>query len=104
MTEAEYEAIVARGREYVWAGDVFQTNLSQRLRMDYAGESELLYRVLRAVNPSPFAGYLRLSGYELLCSSPERLVRLHGRTAEARPIAGTRRRGRDFVRGRVADR
>lgn len=97
MSEAEYEAIVARGREYVWAGDVFQTNLSQRLRMDYAGESELLYRVLRAVNPSPFAGYLRLSGYELFCSSPERLVRLHGRTAEARPIAGTRRRGRDFV-------
>jgi len=97
MTEAEYEAIVARGREYVWAGDVFQTNLSQRLRMDYAGASEVLYRVLRAVNPSPFAGYLRLSGYELFCSSPERLVRLHGRTAEARPIAGTRRRGRDFV-------
>lgn len=96
MSKAEYEAIVARGREYVWAGDVFQTNLSQRLRMDYAGESELLYQVLRTVNPSPFAGYLRLSGYELFCSSPERLVRLHGRTAEARPIAGTRRRGRDF--------
>lgn len=96
MSEAEYEAIVARGREYVWAGDVFQTNLSQRLRMDYDGGSELLYRVLRTVNPSPFAGYLRLSGYELFCSSPERLVRLHGRTAEARPIAGTRRRGRDF--------
>ncbi len=96
MARAEFEAIVSRAREYVWAGDVFQTNLSQRLRMPYEHSSELLYRVLRAVNPSPFAGYLRLSGYELFSSSPERLVRLHGEVADTRPIAGTRRRGRDF--------
>ncbi|GAB4246109.1 MAG: aminodeoxychorismate synthase component I [Thermoleophilia bacterium] len=97
MTRREFEDIVRTGREYVWAGDVFQTNLSQRLHMTYEGPSALLYGVLRAVNPSPFAGYLRLSGYELLSSSPERLVRLRGRVADTRPIAGTRRRGRDFT-------
>lgn len=97
FTRGEYEAIVARAREYVWAGDIFQTNLSQRLELEYTGESALLYSVLRTVNPSPFAGYLRLSGYELHSSSPERLVRLRGRVADTRPIAGTRRRGRDFT-------
>jgi aminodeoxychorismate synthase component I len=100
----DYHAMVARAREYVWAGDIFQTNLSQRLHVPYAGESALLYRVLRRVNPSPFAGYLRLSGYELHSSSPERLVRLRGRVADTRPIAGTRRRGRDFTEdGILAD-
>ncbi len=104
MTEAEYEGMVARGREYVWAGDIFQTNLSQRLELPYEGDSALLYRVLRGLNPSPFAGYLRLSGYELFSSSPERLVKLRGRVAEARPIAGTRRRGKDFAEdGLLAD-
>jgi len=104
MQRDAFEAIVARGREYVWAGDVFQTNLSQRLEMSYEGESSLLYRVLRTLNPSPFAGYMRLSGYELYSSSPERLVRLHGRVADTRPIAGTRRRGKDFAEdGLLAD-
>jgi para-aminobenzoate synthetase component I len=97
FTKEEFEQIVSRGREYVWAGDVFQTNLSQRLELTYDGPSALLYRVLRRVNPSPFAGYLHLSGYELFSSSPERLVRLQGRVADTRPIAGTRRRGRDFA-------
>ncbi len=104
VTKAEYEEMVSRGREYVWAGDVFQTNLAQRLQMSYMGGSALLYRVLREVNPSPFAGYLRLSGYELFSSSPERLVRLRGSSADSRPIAGTRRRGRDFAEdGLLAD-
>jgi len=97
VTQGEYETMVERARQYVWAGDIFQTNLSQRLELSYEGESALLYRVLRRVNPSPFAGYLHLSGYELHSSSPERLVRLRGRVADARPIAGTRRRGRDFA-------
>jgi aminodeoxychorismate synthase component I len=97
ITPEAFRAIVARAREYVWAGDVFQVNLSQRLELPYEGTPALLYRVLRAINPSPFAGYLRLSGYELFSSSPERLVRLRGRTADTRPIAGTRRRGKDFT-------
>jgi len=57
----------------------------------------MLYRKLRAVNPSPFSGLLHFDDLSLVSSSPERLVRLHGRRADTRPIAGTRPRGRDPV-------
>jgi len=90
----DYEAVVARTREYVYAGDIFQANLSQRLDGMYALPSLHLYATLRAVNPSPFAGYLHCGDYELISSSPERLVSLGlDGWAETRPIAGTRPRG-----------
>ena len=90
----EYEAVVARTREYVYAGDIFQANLSQRLDGLYALPSLHLYETLRTVNPSPFAGYLHFGDYELISSSPERLVSLdRDGWAETRPIAGTRPRG-----------
>ena len=94
FTQAEYEEVVRRTREYVYAGDIFQANLSQRLDLCYALPSLHLYDTLRAVNPSPFAGYLHLGDYELISSSPERLVSLDAEGwAETRPIAGTRPRG-----------
>ncbi|MHB8160767.1 MAG: anthranilate synthase component I family protein [Thermoleophilia bacterium] len=96
MTRASFKHIVRRAKEYILAGDIFQSNLSQRLELDYAGDSLDLYDSLRAVNPSPFAGYLELDGYQVISSSPERLVQLAGRQAQTRPIAGTRRRGADF--------
>jgi len=90
----EYEAVVAHTREYVFAGDIFQANLSQRLDGLYALPSLHLYQTLRTVNPSPFAGYLHFGDYELISSSPERLVSLDREGwAETRPIAGTRPRG-----------
>jgi anthranilate synthase component 1/para-aminobenzoate synthetase component 1 len=94
FTRPEYEAVVARTREYVYAGDIFQANLSQRLDGIYGLPSLHLYQTLRTVNPSPFAGYLNFGDYELISSSPERLVSL-GREgwAETRPMAGTRPRG-----------
>ncbi len=94
FTRGEYEAAVERVREYVFAGDIFQANLSQRLDLCYALPSLALYETLRTVNPSPFAGYLNLGEYELVSSSPERLVSLGtDGWAETRPIAGTRPRG-----------
>ena len=94
FTRAEYEAVVARAREYVFAGDIFQANLSQRLDLVYNLPSLHLYATLRTVNPSPFAGYLHMGEYELISSSPERLVSLDADGwAETRPIAGTRPRG-----------
>jgi len=94
FSQTEYEAIVARTREYVFAGDIFQANLSQRLDLCYSLPSLHLYDTLRTVNPSPFAGYLHFGDYELISSSPERLVSLDaGGWAETRPIAGTRPRG-----------
>ena len=94
FTQAEYEEVVRRTREYVFAGDIFQANLSQRLDLCYALPSLHLYHALRTVNPSPFAGYLHFGEYELVSSSPERLVSLDAEGwAETRPIAGTRPRG-----------
>jgi anthranilate synthase component 1/para-aminobenzoate synthetase component 1 len=94
FTHAEYEEVVRRTREYVYAGDIFQANVSQRLDLCYALPSLHLYDTLRTVNPSPFAGYLNLGDYELISSSPERLVSLDADGwAETRPIAGTRPRG-----------
>ena len=94
FTRAQYEEVVRRTREYVYAGDIFQANLSQRLDLCYALPSLHLYDTLRTVNPSPFAGYLHFGDYELISSSPERLVSLDAEGwAETRPIAGTRPRG-----------
>jgi anthranilate/para-aminobenzoate synthase component I len=96
FTRGDYAAVVARTRDYVFAGDIFQANLSQRLDLLYSKPSLELYASLRAVNPSPFAGYLNMGDYELISSSPERLVSLGADGwAQTRPIAGTRPRGAD---------
>ena len=101
LTRPNFEQMVRRAKEYILAGDIFQSNLSQRLELPYRGNSLLLYEALRAVNPSPFAGHLDLGEgpdrFQLISSSPERLVQLEGRQAQTRPIAGTRRRGADFA-------
>lgn len=94
FAQPEYEEIVRRTREYVFSGDIFQANLSQRLDLCYTLPSLHLYATLRTINPSPFAGYLHFGDYELISSSPERLVSLGADGwAETRPIAGTRPRG-----------
>ena len=86
---------VRRALEYTAAGDVYQTNLSRR----WAGESAvpvdpvLLYRRLRAANPSPFAVLLRHGDFAIVSSSPERLFAIDGDVISTRPIAGTRPRG-----------
>ena len=87
---------VRRGKEYIRAGDIYQTNLSRRWRIELRGEPDvgLLYERLRAVNPAPFAALAQWRGGAVLSSSPERLVRVAGRRIETRPIAGTRPRSR----------
>ena len=95
FTRAEFERAVARIREYIAAGDVYQVNLSQRFHAPFAGSPLELYRRLRARNPAPFGAYLEFGDATVASISPERFVRVDGatRTAEARPIKGTRPRG-----------
>ncbi len=95
MKMAEYMDMVVRAKEYIRAGDIFQSNLSQRLHAEINPEKLWsLYSILRSINPSPFACYADFGSYQIIGSSPERLIRLRGRRAETRPIAGTRpRRG-----------
>ena len=86
---------VGRAQDHIRAGDVFQLVLAAR----FDGECDLdpftVYRALRLTNPSPYMYYLDLGGVRIVGSSPEALVRLEGRTAALRPIAGTRPRGAD---------
>jgi anthranilate synthase component 1 len=94
MTRACYEGMVERGKEYIRAGDVFQVVLSQRLKVPMRVPPFQVYRALRVVNPSPYMYFLHLGDSMVLGSSPEMLVKVSGRQAQYRPIAGTRPRGR----------
>jgi len=89
----DYLDAVARTREYILAGDIFQANLSQRLEAPWPGHAFELYRRLRRVNPAPFAAYLDIGDAALVSASPERFVRVEGGLVETRPIKGTAPRG-----------
>jgi para-aminobenzoate synthetase component 1 len=94
VSREAYEATVQRARDEIHAGTLFEVCTSQRFEGEYEGSGERLYAALRALNPAPFAAWVRGEGFEVACSSPERFVRLDraGRV-ETRPIKGTRPRG-----------
>ncbi len=99
---APHRARVTRVREYLFAGDVFQANLSHawRFRLAEGVSSAAVYDALCRRNPAPFAAWYRLPEGEIVSSSPERLLRVAEGRAETRPIAGTRRRDPDPTRDR----
>jgi len=92
-TAAEYKGMVARAKEYIAAGDIFQVVLSQRFEAPFPLPAFTLYRALRRVNPSPFLYFLDFGGFAIVGSSPEILVRVREGQVTIRPIAGTRPRG-----------
>jgi anthranilate synthase component 1 len=96
---------VERAKEYIASGDVFQCVLSQRFDCDPGVPAFDVYRSLRIVNPSPYMYFLRFGKGEqhIVGSSPELLVRVHGRKVEYRPIAGTRKRSADEVEDRALE-
>ena len=94
MTKEAYFEVVARAKEYIAAGDVFQVVPSQRFRRPFALPPFSLYRALRRLNPSPYLYYLAMPGFQIVGSSPEVLVRLRDNKVTIRPIAGTRWRGK----------
>ncbi|PKQ20584.1 MAG: anthranilate synthase component I [Actinobacteria bacterium HGW-Actinobacteria-6] len=91
----DFIASVKNAKEHIMAGDIFQIVLSQRFSAPYEGDGLDLYRVLRAVNPSPYMFYVRTREVTLVGSSPEPLVRVEDDTVLTRPLAGTRPRGVD---------
>lgn len=98
FTQAGFEEIVRAAKEHIAAGDIFQVVLSQRLSRRTSAQPFDIYRALRQLNPSPYMfffdfGTIDDQPYHVIGASPEMLVRLEGRTATVRPIAGTRRRG-----------
>jgi para-aminobenzoate synthetase component 1 len=93
FTREGYLQSVARVIEYIFAGDIFQANLSQRLEAPLVGTPLELYRRLRSRNPAPFAAFLDFGELVVASSSPERFLRVEDGHVEARPIKGTRPRG-----------
>jgi len=94
FTHADYVAAVARARQYIIDGDIFEVNLSQRFETDLTIPPYELYRRLRAVNPAPFAAYLDFGRLKIGGASPERFLKVTGRRVETRPIKGTIKRGK----------
>jgi len=92
FSKSGYLAAVRRAIDYVYAGDVFQVNLAQRLLCPAWSDSVTLYRRLRQHNPAPFAGYFDLGVFQVASASPERFLSVRDRVVEARPIKGTRPR------------
>ena len=94
VTEAQYADIVERAREYIFDGDIFQAVQSRQFSSPYQDSLLSAYRVLRTTNPSPYMVFLFIDGDEIMCSSPETLVRLDNsrlpgcRLASARQNAG----------------
>jgi anthranilate synthase component 1 len=95
VSKKQFIRTVEKIKEYIMAGDVFQTVPSLRLELEPGVEPFNVYRALRRVNPSPYMYFLHMGEMTILGSSPEMLVRVTGRKLEYRPIAGTRKRGKD---------
>jgi anthranilate synthase component 1 len=96
MSREGFELAVRQVKQHIVAGDIFQAVLSQRFRTEFAGDPLDLYRCLRLINPSPYMFCLRFAAdFALVGSSPELHVRVADGMVELRPIAGTRRRGKN---------
>ena len=93
--EKDFKEAVLKIKDYIVEGDAIQVVLSQRLKTKISEDPFDIYRALRTVNPSPYMYFLKFGDLQVVGSSPEILVRLEGDKVEVRPIAGTRKRGKD---------
>ena len=92
--EENFKAAVKRAQQYILDGDIMQVVLSQRMSQPFSASPLSLYRALRSLNPSPYMFYYDMGDHHVVGASPEILVRLENGTVTARPIAGTRPRGK----------
>lgn len=103
LSAAEFRAAVAEAQRYINQAELYQLVLSVR----FAGEHSLspfeTYRAMRLLNPSPYMFFVDLGDVQVAGSSPEALVRLRGRQASLRPIAGTRPRGENSAEDRALE-
>jgi para-aminobenzoate synthetase component 1 len=95
LSRAQYLDAFARIQRYLREGDCYQVNLAQRFAAPTQGDPWLAYRELRVMNPAPFGAYLGTPDCQVLCSSPERFLRVRNALVETKPIKGTRPRGAD---------
>ena len=104
FSKEEFCKIVKKAKDYIHDGEIFQVVLSQRFktRLDY--DLKNVYLCLKEINPSPYMFYLKFKNLNIIGSSPEILVRVEGKKAITRPIAGTRPRGKNSVEDEILAR
>jgi para-aminobenzoate synthetase component 1 len=101
MDEAAYRNAFERIQHYLVEGDCYQVNFAQRFSLAVSGDPWHGYLQLRECNPAPFSAYLNMPFGQILCTSPERFLKLEGSRVETRPIKGTRPRSPDAVLDRT---
>ncbi|MDP2690385.1 MAG: chorismate-binding protein, partial [Deltaproteobacteria bacterium] len=94
ITKEEYLAAIARAKDYITAGDIYQINISQRLETPWDGDPFTLYAGLLNTRPAPFSSFLDYGSFQVVSNSPERLLKVTDGVAETCPIKGTRPRGK----------
>lgn len=95
MSEHSYNQAFAKIKQYLKEGDCYQVNLAQRFIASCEGSPWVAYTLLRKINSAPFSGYINAPGIQVLCSSPERFLKVSYGNVEAKPIKGTRPRKED---------
>jgi para-aminobenzoate synthetase component 1 len=95
LSRSEYQNRFERIQSYILEGDCYQVNFAQSFEAEVEGDPWAAYRRLRRINPAPFSAYLETPHGSVLCSSPERFLRLQKRWVQTRPIKGTARRRDD---------
>ena len=98
--EENFLEAVKKVKEYIVNGDIMQVVISQRLSQTFKSNPLSLYRTLRNLNPSPYMYFLHLDEFHIVGASPEILVRLEDSEITLRPLAGTRKRGKDNAEDR----
>ena len=97
FTKAEYLAAVSTIKNYIAEGDVMQVVLAQDFSANFDLDPFDLYKAIRELNPSPYMYYLNLDECQIVGASPEILVRLENQEVTLRPMAGTRKRGKNLA-------
>ena len=108
ITRDEYLSAIARAKEYISAGDIYQINISQRLEIPFGrniADPFVLYLELLTMSRAPFSSFFDYGSFQVVSNSPERLLKVTGDVAETSPIKGTRPRGRteDEDRARIEE-
>jgi anthranilate synthase component I len=105
LSNEEYKAMVQKGIDHCYRGDVFQVVLSRRFQQRFSGDEFNVYRALRSINPSPYLFFFDYGDYKLMGSSPESQIILKNGRAVVHPIAGTfKRTGNDEQDQQAAER
>ncbi len=97
VKKEEFIQRVKEIKSEIKVGEIFQAVLSQRFSNDYLIDPFNFYRALRSINPSPYLVFLNLKNYQIICSSPETMIKVKNKEITLRPIAGTRRRGKNEI-------